>query len=247
MLVNNISYFYNNQDGFALNDINIKVKKGSIACLLGHSGCGKSTILKLIAGIENPKSGTIFINDRLVASNKVSIAIEHRNIGLIFQHSALFPHKTVIENIIFAICSSSRKEKYLIASEILKLFNIEKYENMYPHALSGGQQQLVAIARVMAQNPDVVLLDEPFSNLDILLKYRIRHHILSLFRSKNIPVLMVTHDPQEALKVADFIYVMKNGKIIQSGVPSYIYHKPKDDTLANFFNELPLTLQLNET
>ncbi|WP_254229650.1 ABC transporter ATP-binding protein [Wolbachia pipientis] len=245
MLVNNISYFYSNQDGFALSNINIQVKKGSVACLLGHSGCGKSTILKLIAGIENPKSGTIVINDKLVASNKVSIAIERRNIGLIFQHSALFPHKTVIENITFAICSTSKKEKYLTALEILKLFNIEKYENMYPHALSGGQQQLVAIARVMAQNPDVVLLDEPFSNLDILLKYRIRHHILSLFRSKNIPVLMVTHDPQEALKVADFIYVMKNGKIIQSGVPSYIYHRPKDDTLAKFFSELPLTLQLN--
>ncbi len=246
MLVNNIGYFYNNQDDFVLSNINIKVKKGNVACLLGHSGCGKSTILKLIAGIENPKSGTIFINDRLVASNKASVAIEHRNIGLIFQHSALFPHKTVVENITFAIRSFSKREKHLTALEILKLLNIEKYENMYPNALSGGQQQLVAIARVMAQNPDVVLLDEPFSNLDILLKCRIRQHILSLFRSKNIPVLMVTHDPQEALKVADFIYVMKNGKIIQSGVSSDIYHRPKDDTLAKFFSELSSTLQLSE-
>ncbi|WCR59144.1 MAG: Fe(3+) ions import ATP-binding protein FbpC 2 [Wolbachia endosymbiont of Ctenocephalides felis wCfeF] len=246
MLVNNISYSYNSQDDFALSNINIEVKRGNVVCLLGHSGCGKSTILKLIAGIENPKSGTIFINDRLVASNHMSIAIEHRNVGLIFQHSALFPHKTVVENITFAIRSSSKKAKYLTALEILKLLNIEKYENMYPNALSGGQQQLVAIARVMAQNPDVVLLDEPFSNLDILSKCRIRHHILSLFRSKNTPVLMVTHDPQEALKVADFIYVMKSGKIIQSGVSSDIYHSPKDHTLAKFFSEFSSTLQLGD-
>lgn len=205
---------------------------------MGESGCGKSTILKLIAGIENPKSGTIFINDRLVASNKASVAIEHRNIGLVFQHPALFPNKTVVQNIAFAIRSFSNREKHLIALEILKLLDIAKYENIYPNALSGGQQQLVAIARVMAQNPDVVLLDEPFSNLDIMRKCETRQHVLSLFRSKNIPVLIVTHDPQEALEVADFIYVMENGKIIQSGVSSDIYHRPKDATLAKFFSEL---------
>ncbi|APR99081.1 ABC transporter ATP-binding protein [Wolbachia endosymbiont of Folsomia candida] len=246
MLINNVSYFYNNQDDFTLSNINIKVKKGNIACLLGHSGCGKSTILKLIAGIENPKSGTILINDRLVASNKTLTAIEDRNVGLVFQHSALFPHKTVLENIAFAIKNSSKIGKRHIALGILKLFDIEKYENMYPNVLSGGQQQLVAIARAMAQNPDVMLLDEPFSNLDMLLKRRVRQHILSLFKRKNIPVLMVTHDPQEALEVADFIYVMKNGKIIQSGVSSDIYHQPKDDTLAKFFSELSSTLQLRE-
>jgi iron(III) transport system ATP-binding protein len=243
MLVSNVDYFYNNHEDFTLNGINIQVKKGKVACLLGHSGCGKSTILKLITGIESPKSGTIVINDRLVASNKTSVAIENRNIGLIFQHSALFPHKTVVENIIFAIKSSSNKEKHHIALEILKLLNIEKYEGVYPNILSGGQQQLVAIARVIAQNPDALLLDEPFSNLDVLLKCRIRQYILSLFRRKNIPVLMVTHDPQEALAVADFIYVMRNGKIIQSGVPGDIYHSSKDDMLAKFFSELSSTIK----
>lgn len=246
MLINNVDYFYDNQKDFALSDINIKIEKGNVACLLGHSGCGKSTVLKLITGIENPKSGTIFINGKLVANSETSIAIENRNIGLIFQHSALFPHKTVAENIMFAIKDRSKKDRYSIASEILTLLNIEKYESMYPNILSGGQQQLVAIARVVAQDPDVVLLDEPFSNLDILLKRRIRQHILSLFRKKNIPVLMVTHDPQEALEVADFIYVMKNGKIIQSGVSSEVYNSPKDDTLAKFFSELSSTLQLGE-
>ncbi|NSM56401.1 ATP-binding cassette domain-containing protein [Wolbachia endosymbiont of Atemnus politus] len=234
MLVNNISYSYSNQDDFALSNIIIEVKRGNVVCLMRHSGCGKSTILKLIAGIENPKSGTIFINDRLVASNNVSITIEHRNVGLIFQHSALIPHKTVVENITFAIRSFSKKEKYLTALEILNLLNIEKYENIYSNALSGGQQQLVAIARVMAQNPDVVLLDEPFSNLDILLKCQTRQHILSLFKSKNFPVLMVTHDPQEALKVADFIYVIKSGQIIQSGVSS--------DTGLRLFSDFSSTL-----
>lgn len=235
MLINNICYSYNNYDDFALSNINIQVKKGAVVCLLGHSGCGKSTILKLIAGIENPGSGSIVINDRLVASNKASVAIEERNIGLIFQHSALFPHKTVIENVIFAIKKFSKKEKYNTALEILKLLNIEKYENAYPRVLSGGQQQLVAIARVIAQNPDIVLLDEPFSNLDILLKRQIRQYILSLFKKKNIPVLMVTHDPQEALEVADFIYVIRNGKVIQSGTSSDI---SKDDMLARFFTEI---------
>lgn len=237
MLINNVCHFYNSRDDFSLSNINIQVEKGAVVCLLGHSGCGKSTILKLIAGIENPRSGSIVINDRLVASDRKCIAIEDRNIGLIFQHSALFPHKTVIENVILAIKNFSKKEKYNTALKILKLLSIEKYENAYPNVLSGGQQQLVAIARVMAQNPNVILLDEPFSNLDILLKRRIRQYILSLFKKKNIPVLMVTHDPQEALEVADFIYVMKNGQIIQSGAPNDIYNGSKDDMLARFFTE----------
>ncbi|MDN5247575.1 MAG: ABC transporter ATP-binding protein [Wolbachia endosymbiont of Tyrophagus putrescentiae] len=217
MLVNNLCYFYNNCNDFALSNVNIQVKKGSVVCLLGHSGCGKSTLLKLIAGIEKPKSGSIIVNDKVIANSKMSVAIEDRNIGLIFQHPALFPHKTVTENVIFAIKNSAKKEKYDLALEILTLLNIGKYKHAYPSSLSGGQQQLVAIARVIAQNPDVVLLDEPFSNLDVLLKSQVRKYILSLFKKKNIPVLMVTHDPQEASEVADFIYMMKNGEVIQSG------------------------------
>ncbi|WP_246224450.1 ATP-binding cassette domain-containing protein [Wolbachia endosymbiont of Litomosoides sigmodontis] len=146
----------------------------------------------------------------------------------IFQNSALFLHKTVIESVTFTIRNSSKKEKHLVILEILKLLNIAKYENMYPNVLSGGQQQLIAMARIMAQNLGVVLLDEPFSNLDVLLKCQIRQCILSLFRNKNIPVLGGNfHDSQEALKVTDFIYVMKNGRIIQSGVSSDIYHSLK--------------------
>lgn len=245
MLINKVGYSYDNQEDFALSDISIKIEKGNVVCLLGHSGCGKSTIVKLAAGIEHPKSGTIFINGKLVASGDTSVPIEERNTGVVFQHPALFLHKTVIENVMFAIKSQFKKEKYSIALEILKLLNMEKYESAYPNVLSGGQQQLIAIARVIAQDPDVLLLDEPFSNLDIMLKRRIRQHILSLFREKNIPVLMVTHDPQEALEVADFIYVIKNGKIIQSGVSSEVYHSPKDDTLAKFFSELSSAFHYN--
>jgi iron(III) transport system ATP-binding protein len=220
MLINNISYCYNGNHSFALCNVNIKVQKGSVACLFGHSGCGKSTILKLITGIENPQYGSITINSKLVADRNQCVAIENRNVGLIFQHPTLFPHKTVVENIMFAIKSGSKKEKYSIALGILELLNMQQYQNVYPKALSGGQQQLVTIARVIAQSPDVALLDEPFASLDVLLKYQTRQYILSLLKSRNIPVLMVTHDPQEALENSDFIYIMKDGRIIQSGTPS---------------------------
>ncbi|WP_081326558.1 ABC transporter ATP-binding protein [Wolbachia pipientis] len=219
MLINNVNYHYGSNDSFALRNINIRVQKGSVVCLFGHSGCGKSTILKLVTGIENPQCGSITIDSKLVAGNNQCVAIENRNVGLIFQHPALFPHKTVVENITFAIKNFNKKEKYSIALEILELLNIKQYENVYPKALSGGQQQLVTIARVIAQNPDVALLDEPFASLDILLKYQTRQYILSLFRRRNIPVLMVTHDPQEALEISDFIYIMQNGRIIQSDTP----------------------------
>ncbi|MBV0899362.1 MAG: ABC transporter ATP-binding protein [Wolbachia endosymbiont of Fragariocoptes setiger] len=229
MLVHNVSYSYSN---FALNNIDLQVKKGSVVCLLGHSGCGKSTILRLIAGIATPQSGEIFINEKLVASSKVSVAIESRNVGLIFQHSALFLHKTVIENVIFGIKGFTKKEKYNIAMEILQLLKVDIYKDIYPSTLSGGQQQLIAIARVIAQNPDVLLLDEPFSNLDVLLKRQVRQFILSLFRKRNIPILMVTHDPQEALEVADFIYIMKDGQIIHSSPASDI---SEENMLKEFF------------
>ncbi|WP_333023287.1 ABC transporter ATP-binding protein [Wolbachia endosymbiont of Pentidionis agamae] len=232
-----VFYFYHNNTSFALNKINIKVENGNITCLLGHSGCGKSTILKLISGIEKVKSGSIIINDRLVASDNKHVPIEKRNVGLIFQHPSLFPHKTVVENVMFAIKTFPKNLRHKVALDILDTLNIKMYENFYPSALSGGQQQLVSIARVVAQNPTVVLLDEPFSHLDIILKSQIRKYILSLFKEKNIPVLMVTHDPEEALEVADFLYVMRDGKIIQSGHPNDVYIKPKDHILAKFFNK----------
>ncbi|WP_339046973.1 ABC transporter ATP-binding protein [Candidatus Mesenet endosymbiont of Phosphuga atrata] len=233
----NISYYYN-KDGFALNNINIKINRGSVACLLGPSGCGKSTILKLIAGIERPKSGFIAVNNKAVVNDHVFLPIEKRNIGLIFQHPTLFPHKTVIENITFAIKKCNKEEKYKIALEILDLVNMTSYKDLYPHMLSGGQQQLITIARTIAQKPEVVLLDEPFSNMDVILKRKIRKYMLSLFKERNIAALLVTHDPEEALEIADTIYIIRDGSVIQHGTPHDIYYNPKDYELAKFFGEL---------
>ncbi len=232
-----ISHHYN-RNSFALNNINIKVNKSAVACLLGPSGCGKSTILKLIAGIEKPKSGSITISDKVIVSDHIFSPIEKRKIGLIFQHPALFPHKTVIENIIFAIKKCNKEEKYKAALEVLNLVNMADYKDLYPHMLSGGQQQLITIARTIAQKPEIALLDEPFSNMDVILKRKIRKDMLSLFKEKNITVLLVTHDPEEALEIADAIYIIRDGNIIQYGTPYDIYYNPKDYALAKFFGEL---------
>lgn len=231
-------YYYYNKGGFALNNVNIKVNEASVACLLGPSGCGKSTILKLIAGIEKPKSGSITINNKAVVDDHTFFPIEKRNVGLIFQHPTLFPHKTVIENITFAIKNCSKEEKYKTALEILDLINMASYKDLYPHMLSGGQQQLITIARTIAQKPEIALLDEPFSNMDVILKRKIRKYMLSLFKERNIAVLLVTHDPEEALEVADVIYITRDGSIVQHGTPYDIYYNPKDYELAKFFGEL---------
>ncbi|CEI84643.1 ABC transporter family protein [Ehrlichia minasensis] len=231
--------FYKYKKGqFLLNDININCKQGEVVCLLGPSGCGKSTILKLIAGLEDLQYGSICINDKVVVDSNFCMPTEKRNVGLIFQHPSLFPHQTVIENVMFAVKDSSKTQKFNIALNVLQSINMVAYKDMYPDMLSGGQQQLITIARVIAQKPEVILLDEPFSSLDTALRINIRRHVLSLLKSKKITVLLVTHDPEEALEVADTVYIMRDGYIIQYGTPYEIYYNPKDHMLAQFFGEI---------
>ena len=231
--------FYKYKKGkFLLNDISIICKQGEVICLLGPSGCGKSTILKLIAGLEELRHGSIYINNKLIVNSNFCVPTEERNVGLIFQHPSLFPHQTVIENIMFAVKDSSKMQKFNIALDILQSVNMGEYKDMYPYMLSGGQQQLVTIARTIAQKPEIILLDEPFSSLDTALRVNIRRHVLSLLKSKGITVLLVTHDPEEALEVADTIYVMRNGSVVQYGTPHEIYYNPKDHMLAQFFGEI---------
>ena len=231
-----VSYRYR-KSNFLLEVDDFSGKRGEIVCLLGPSGCGKSTILKLIAGLERALAGTIVINGRTVSDprNGVHVFTERRNVGLIFQHPALFPHQTVVENVAFAIREPSKEKRVQHALEVLATLGIEDYGDAYPHMLSGGQQQLVTIARTIAQNPEIILLDEPFSNLDVMLRTKVRSDVLAVIKSENIPVLLVTHDPEEALEIADKIYVMREGKIVQCGTSHEIYNFPKDAHLAQFF------------
>ena len=233
-----VSYKYRKSD-FLLEVDDFTGKRGEIVCLLGPSGCGKSTILKLIAGLERALTGTIVINSRTVSSpaDGVHVFTEKRNVGLIFQHPALFPHQTVVENVAFAVKESNKEKRTQRALEVLATLGIENYGAAYTHMLSGGQQQLVTIARTIAQNPEIILLDEPFSNLDVILRAKVRSDVFSVIKSKNIPVLLVTHDPEEALEIADKIYVMRDGKIVQCGTSREIYNFPKDAHLAQFFGK----------
>ncbi|QLK53092.1 ABC transporter ATP-binding protein [Ehrlichia ruminantium] len=233
----NVSYKYK-KGQFLLSDVNIICKKGEVICLLGPSGCGKSTVLKLIAGLENLSQGSIYINDKVIVNNDFYVPTEKRNVGLIFQHPSLFPHQTVIENVMFAIKEPPKMQKFQVALDILQSVNMGAYKDMYPDMLSGGQQQLVTIARAIAQKPAIILLDEPFSNLDTVLRLNIRRNVLSLLKSKGITVLLVTHDPEEALEVSDVIYVMRDGHVVQHGTPHEIYYNPKDHMLARFFGEV---------
>lgn len=230
--VKNLCHSYGD---FCLKDININVNSRQVVYLIGNSGCGKSTILKLIVGLEEAQSGSIQVGDTKVFFKKSVVPPEKRGVGIIFQYPSLFPHKTVVENVIFAIRGIDKKARYNFAMEKLEEVGMALYANHYPYAISGGQQQLVTIARTLVQKPKVVLLDEPFSSLDVALKRKIREEMLRVLVKNNIPALVVTHDPEEALEMADNIYVMRDGKIIQDGLPYNIYYNPIDVEFARFF------------
>lgn len=222
---------------FTLKGITFKLTD-SITCLVGESGSGKSTILKLIAGLEEPDSGTISINGKIVFDDEENINVlpEHRNTALIFQHFSLFPNKSVFENIKFAVSDSKNADK--VALEMLRLVEMEKHANFSPSNLSGGQQQLITLARAFAQNPSLILLDEPFSNLDAILRAKTRAKIISLIKKQNLTALIVTHDAQEALEIADKIIVIRNGEVIMDDTSYNIYNRPTDVRTAQLFGEI---------
>ncbi len=230
-----IKNLYHNYGTFHLDNINISIAEKQIAYLIGNSGSGKSTLLKLIAGLENAKSGEISVNGQVVFSNRNLVKPEDRGVGIIFQYPSLFPHKTVIENVIFAIRGMDKNAKYNFAMEKLRDVGMDSYADYAPYAISGGQQQLVTIARTLAQRPKVVLLDEPFSNLDSALRRKIREQMLSILLDHDVAAIVVTHDPEEALEMANNIYVMRDGSIIQHGSPHDIYYRPVDLRFAKFF------------
>lgn len=218
-----------------LKDINLEVDEGSIISLFGPSGCGKSTTLKIITGIEKQTSGDVFIGETCVND----VLIEKRGAILVFQDYLLFPHMTVEKNIAFGLKmkKTPKKEIEKKVAELLKLTRLEDLNKRFPHELSGGQKQRVAIARALAVDPNVLLLDEPFSNLDSSLREELRDFIQSLQKKLKITTILVTHDFEEALMISDKIAVMSNGEIIQYDVPENIYLKPLTKEVSMMFGE----------
>ncbi len=229
--------WYSGQQRPAVRDVWLEVRVGELLAILGPSGCGKTTTLRLIAGLERPDAGSIEIAGALVAGSDRFIPPEGRGTGLVFQDYALFPHLTVEENIAFGLFRLSRAERRQRVEELLRLTGLEPYRDRYPHQLSGGQQQRVAIARALAPRPSVLLLDEPFANLDAELRQRMREELRRLLRELGVTVVLVTHDRDEALSLADRVAVMLEGAILQVDTPERVYHEPKTREVARLLGQ----------
>ncbi len=218
-----------------LSDISLIANPGTIACLLGPSGCGKTTVLRLAAGILRPSQGRILLDAFEIAGPARFVPPEKRNIGLVFQDFALFPHMTAQENVAYGLYALERGEALRVAALALERVGLGHATERYPTSLSGGEQQRVALARAIVPRPQVVLLDEPFSGLDQRLKESVREETLALLRETRATALLVTHDPDEALAFADTIHVMEAGRIAQSGLPDALIQRPNSRNVARFF------------
>jgi iron(III) transport system ATP-binding protein len=221
----------------AVNDVDLRIAPGEIVCLLGSSGCGKSTLLRLIAGLEAPDAGSIAMDGRVVSDADVFTPPERRGVGLVFQDYALFPHLSLLDNVGFGL-RGERASRQAAAQAALMRVGLATRAGDYPHMLSGGEQQRVAVARALAPQPRLLLLDEPFSNLDRGLRESVRTQTLAILRESRITAILVTHDPDEALRVADRIVLMRAGRVEQDAAPEELYRRPASLYAARFFSEL---------
>lgn len=224
----------------AVQNVNLTLHQGDILGLLGPSGCGKTTLLRIIAGFEEPHSGIVTINGRVVAGKHDWIVPEKRNVGMVFQDYALFPHLTVAKNIAFGLHNSGKKSSTQInhqVRDVLELVGLSGLENRYPHELSGGQQQRVALARALAPNPALVLLDEPLSNLDVQVRIRLRQELRDILKNAGASGILVTHDQEEAMAISEFVAVMRGGAVEQFGTPKEIYTEPVSKFVAEFVTQ----------
>jgi iron(III) transport system ATP-binding protein len=221
----------------AVAGLDLTLPQGAIGCLLGPSGCGKTTALRCVAGFEPVDSGEIFARGRLLSSRDVTAPPATRNIGMVFQDYALFPHLTVLDNVAFGLHRDARPVRERRALEMLALVGLEDCRARYPHEISGGQQQRVALARALAPQPDLVLLDEPFSNLDIDLRGRLSLEVREILKQVNATALLVTHDQNEAFAMADLVGVMQNGRLEQWDAPYELYHRPATRFVADFIGQ----------
>jgi iron(III) transport system ATP-binding protein len=223
---------------YVLEQISFEVQKGHLVAITGESGCGKTTLLRLIAGLEALSEGRIFINEQLVAEKNKGVAPQQRKVGMVFQDYALFPHLTVQKNIAYGLANktnASLQVKELL--DLLDLVGLTGLENRFPHQLSGGQQQRVALARAIAPKPQILLLDEPFSNLDEIRREYLREEICQIIKKTGITALLVTHDTRDALSSADKIALLKKGKLVVYDTPQNLYHQPKNEYAILFFGK----------
>ncbi|MFM8940061.1 MAG: ABC transporter ATP-binding protein [Phenylobacterium sp.] len=216
----------------------LRLIAGRVTCLLGPSGCGKSTLLKMIAGLESLDEGEIRIRGSIAATATRALPPEARGVGLVFQDNALFPHLTVRDNVAFGLVRRPRPQRYATVDRLLEQFHIQGLADAWPHSLSGGEQQRVAIARALARAPAVLLLDEPFSGLDEGLRETVRGALLEDLRRLDATVLVVTHDPEEAMAIADDLILMSAGRILQTGAPEDCYRRPVNLIAARLLGEL---------
>lgn len=236
---------YHHHAAPAVNQVSFDLRQGDILGLLGSSGCGKTTLLRMVAGFERPQSGQIWLNGELVNDANCAVPPEHRDVGMVFQDYALFPHLTVAKNIAFGLANLGRKGQHRftpaqiqdLTTEAIALVGLQGLEHRYPHELSGGQQQRVALARALAPRPTLILLDEPLSNLDAQVRLRLREEIRTVLKTTNTAAIFVTHDQEEALSLADWVAVMKQGRIEQLGRPETIYQEPASRFVAEFVTQ----------
>ncbi|MDS9472936.1 ABC transporter ATP-binding protein [Sporosarcina pasteurii] len=227
--IQNMSFAYSNSSTNAIENFTLTVNKGEIISILGRSGSGKSTILRLIAGLEMPKGGSFTLGDKKVFDDYTFVQPEKRGIGMVFQDYALFPHMSVTDNVLFGLPKMSRNDKLKRVKEVLELVELDGYEKRYPHQLSGGQQQRVALARAIAPQPELILLDEPFSNLDTDLLVKIREDLRRILKKANATAIFVTHNQNDAHALADRIVKIKDGLIDQVGRPCDLLGSPTDE------------------
>ena len=216
----------------ALNEISFSLSKGKILALVGESGSGKTTLIRIITGLETQNNGSVVFKNNILSSNTIFIEPEKRNIGMVFQEYALFPHFTVFDNIAFGI-SKNKKER---VTEVLDLVALEGFEKRFPHELSGGQQQRVALARALAPKPELLILDEPFSNLDVILRQQLRSDIKEILKKTNTTAIFVTHDIKDALKISDEILVLQKGNLLQQGNTDEVFKKPNCEYVSLLFD-----------
>lgn len=235
LTVDSVTCSYENH--VVLDRLSFVLSKGEIACLLGPSGCGKSTLLRAIAGFESIETGSISVGEKILSNARSEVAPEKRKIGMVFQDYALFPHLSVRDNVLFGLKKRKSPATLEKVEKLLRIVSLDQFADRYPHELSGGQQQRVALARALAPEPSLILLDEPFSNLDADLRARLAQEVRDILKRLDISAILVTHDQNEAFSMADQIGLIKDGQIAQWGAPFDLYHEPCTRFVAKFIGK----------